>query len=337
MPEQQEQDKYAMIGAMLKKEREARGLSLEIVHDATKIPMDALRAIEEGYTIRTLSSFYLKGFLKIYARYLNVDISDILGSGDSLSYIREHSSLPSEEDDNIPLQWLHDMVSTIKPIHIGMLIAIVVGWIIVSGIYRFFVNKRGVIQRKGIPVIIGDKQIQKQGFAHINKVSRYKVDRQGNKKDSSKKISVKSVSRINRGLRHINKKRKKARKVKNVYNKKHKFPKKIPPNVVRTVNTKSAYTESSSVYKQEKNIVLTVRARKRSWLQVKVDGEVVFQSNLRMGAVETWLADNKIEISGRNINQLEFELNGKMIGTLGRKDRRARRVIITKEGLSVTR
>ena len=35
-------------GAILKKARESQGLSLEIVHEATKIPMDALRAIEEG-------------------------------------------------------------------------------------------------------------------------------------------------------------------------------------------------------------------------------------------------------------------------------------------------
>jgi len=85
----------------------------------------------------------------------------------------------------------------------------------------------------------------------------------------------------------------------------------------------------------QKDVNLTVRANQNSWLRVKTDGIVVFQSTLRVGAVETWFADKEIEISGRNINRLEFELNGKMIGTLGRKDRNAKKVVITKRGLSV--
>ena len=54
-------------GKLLKKAREERGLSIDAIHEGTKIPLDVLRAIEEGYTVRTLTPFYLKGFYKIYA------------------------------------------------------------------------------------------------------------------------------------------------------------------------------------------------------------------------------------------------------------------------------
>ena len=64
-------------GTLLKSTREARGISLRVVHEATKIPMDVLRAIEEGYTVRTLAPFYLKGFIKMYAEYLKIDGQDI--------------------------------------------------------------------------------------------------------------------------------------------------------------------------------------------------------------------------------------------------------------------
>ena len=37
--------------SILKTTRLARGLTLEIVHEATKIPMDALKAIEEGLSL----------------------------------------------------------------------------------------------------------------------------------------------------------------------------------------------------------------------------------------------------------------------------------------------
>src|SRR6267154_120419 len=63
--------------SILKNTREAKGLTLEIVHEATKIPMDALRAIEEGYSVRILSPFYYRGFIKIYAEFLGLDVREM--------------------------------------------------------------------------------------------------------------------------------------------------------------------------------------------------------------------------------------------------------------------
>src|ERR1039458_9810581 len=63
--------------SILKNTRETKGLTLEIVHEATKIPMDALRAIEEGYSVRILSPFYYRGFIKIYAEFLGLDVGEM--------------------------------------------------------------------------------------------------------------------------------------------------------------------------------------------------------------------------------------------------------------------
>src|ERR1035441_7311573 len=63
--------------SILKNTREAKGLTLEIVHEATKIPMDALRAIEEGYSVRILSPFYYRGFIKIYSEFLGLNVGDM--------------------------------------------------------------------------------------------------------------------------------------------------------------------------------------------------------------------------------------------------------------------
>ena len=85
----------------------------------------------------------------------------------------------------------------------------------------------------------------------------------------------------------------------------------------------------------KKKIELLVRVKKKGWLQVKVDGILVFQSTIKAGATETWHADKSIEISGKNIHNLEYVLNGKVLGGLSRPDRSARRVEITKNGLSI--
>ena len=65
-------------GRIFKEARESKGITLETVQEVTKIPMDVLRAIEEGYTVRNISPFYFKGFLKMYAQYLNLDIREII-------------------------------------------------------------------------------------------------------------------------------------------------------------------------------------------------------------------------------------------------------------------
>src|ERR1700691_55398 len=63
--------------SILKNTRLAKGLTLEIVHEATKIPMDALRSIEEGYSSRILSPFYYRGFIKIYAEFLGLNVAEM--------------------------------------------------------------------------------------------------------------------------------------------------------------------------------------------------------------------------------------------------------------------
>jgi cytoskeletal protein RodZ len=60
------------IGEKLKKIRQNKGLSLEDVHKKTKIHLNILKAIE-GESLTNLSPIYLKGFLKIYCKFLGID------------------------------------------------------------------------------------------------------------------------------------------------------------------------------------------------------------------------------------------------------------------------
>lgn len=64
-------------GARLKKIRLEKGISLEEVHKATKIHLNILKAIEED-SVMNLDTIYIKGFLKIYCRFLGVDPADYI-------------------------------------------------------------------------------------------------------------------------------------------------------------------------------------------------------------------------------------------------------------------
>ncbi|MBF0485777.1 MAG: helix-turn-helix domain-containing protein, partial [Candidatus Omnitrophica bacterium] len=86
------------IGVFLKAERERQGLSLDMIHEATKIPIDSLKAIEEGYKVRTLSPFYFKSFVRLYAQYLNLD-PNVLLAGTPLESLKKSYPPPS----NLPI------------------------------------------------------------------------------------------------------------------------------------------------------------------------------------------------------------------------------------------
>jgi cytoskeletal protein RodZ len=66
------------LGELLRKAREAKGLSLAQVEEATKIRSAYLQALEEENYERLPPPTYVKGFLKNYARYLELDPPQVL-------------------------------------------------------------------------------------------------------------------------------------------------------------------------------------------------------------------------------------------------------------------
>jgi cytoskeleton protein RodZ len=65
------------IGEKLKNARLEKGLTLEDVHKKTKIHLNVLKGIEEGSLVN-FSPVYIKGFLKIYCKFLGIEYSDSL-------------------------------------------------------------------------------------------------------------------------------------------------------------------------------------------------------------------------------------------------------------------
>jgi cytoskeletal protein RodZ len=292
---------------LLKKAREEKGLSLENVHETTKIPMDVLRAIEDGYRVKSVSPFYYKSFIKIYATFLEVNPSEILES--MVVQKEEAPKLPTRIPIPPPMQsmpefntseWMSRTFTPERKKQVGTFVVIVVGLFIVFKVLGW-IKYKWTHRPVKIAAKIEDKK--EKNISKIDKKEQAKTVVKETPKEV--KVTIKEEKPVIQEVSSV-----------------------IPPPVQNT------QTSSASV---TKNVTLTARAKKSIWLSVKADGVVVFQSTLGSGSVETWLANDKIEISGRNLSQLEFELNGKMMGTLGREDRQAKRIVFTKEGLSVSK
>ena len=97
----------------------------------------------------------------------------------------------------------------------------------------------------------------------------------------------------------------------------------------------STNRESVQAPSVSNKVEVAVRATRDLWLRVKADDKVVFETTLSKGSLENWSADNRIELSGRNLELLDMEVNNKQIGFLGGGDRRIRKVLITHDGLTV--
>ncbi|MBI5874355.1 MAG: helix-turn-helix domain-containing protein, partial [Deltaproteobacteria bacterium] len=65
-------------GEYLKRERELRGIRLEVISDATKIRAGLLAAIEKNDFDALPAAPFVKGFIQAYCKYLGLDVQDAL-------------------------------------------------------------------------------------------------------------------------------------------------------------------------------------------------------------------------------------------------------------------
>ena len=68
---------FQELGLTLKRERENKGLTIEMVMEATKISRSNIVAMENGDRASLPHPVYAKGFVKSYARYLGMDAEEL--------------------------------------------------------------------------------------------------------------------------------------------------------------------------------------------------------------------------------------------------------------------
>jgi cytoskeleton protein RodZ len=84
-------------------------------------------------------------------------------------------------------------------------------------------------------------------------------------------------------------------------------------------------------------IRLGLHAKDDCWVQLKLDGKTMFQNILKKGRFEVWQAKERIDLFLGNVGNVELELNGKIIPSLGRRGQALKNIVITKDGLRIDR
>ncbi len=263
---------------ILKRAREAKGLSIERLHELTKIPLDVVKAIEEGYKVRSVSEFYLKGFIKMYAQLVGVDVHQVLKDYSTEKLPEPIHQQPEGQIEQKFNQFLNRQRQ--------QLIVKIVAAVLVL----LFVVK--LISCVGQEISGGGKQKKLEKMVKTEEMR--KVELKSLKKERQQELAV--------------------------------------PKPVQIKPTAAVATPPQE--KLLSGVSLSIKAKEQSWIQVKVDGNLVFQSILKPGVAETWQGQKLIELSGKNIHEMEYVVNGKTVQPVIEADGPARRVIITPEGLS---
>lgn len=84
------------LGALLRAERERRGLSIEDVSAHLKISVRKLRALEDGDASAMPHPAYVKGFVRSYATYLGMAASEVV---EAMQVVSSH--MPETTEENV--------------------------------------------------------------------------------------------------------------------------------------------------------------------------------------------------------------------------------------------
>ena len=288
-------------GARLKKIRQELGLSLEEAQKKTKIHLNILKAIE-GDSLTDLSPIYLKGFLKIYCKFLGVD----------------------------PKEYIQDYRETSPPSNV----------IVTKGV-KTAAGKLHFLKTASKKIALGDDFLR---FSVVRKVFYTFLH---HKKYKSALVFVLVIILLSFGLYNLGKalsSKHKARitKARPSYfmpGKKEIKKEKKAKNAPAVTQAAMLQKDAATVAKKDtaSGIRLNIRASENCWVDLKADGRVVFHRVLEKGRFETWQAKERIELSLGNAGAIELEVNGQRFLNLGRRGQALKGIVITKDGLNISR
>lgn len=283
-------------GEELKRIREEKGYSVLEVSKNTKISVSVLKALEEG-RIDNVDPIYLKGFIKIYCRFLGIKWEDFLKEYPLPHRENRQTSKPAQQaapakEPQAPRAKTQaaDALSFLMPVLLKI--------------------------KKRIPLILSViaallfALLAIRGCAFI-----FKKFSSGSSAQKKAAIQPKKSSRAESKQAPLTKTQ-------------------SPPHAVEAPPPAQA-PDSAAKEEKPKEISLVVRAQDNSFITLRADGKLVYQRMLSKGRAESWVAKERFELSVGNAGGITLEVNGKVFSALGRKGQALKNIVITREGLKV--
>ena len=338
-------------GEYLKNIREEKGYSVEQVSKNTKISASVIRALEGG-RLDNVNPVYLKGFLKLYCRFLGIVWADFLKEhplpilrpelvegpsrrvketpesnaysgkpeGDGLA--SNSQSHKPEGDACLPAR---QAAASRSRSHKKIKEKSNVPGESLLGPAFSLNNKKNIFIILLIIASLLSLAVAYQGFVLV--------------KERIPRIQFPQIKSKSRAAVHLKKPPQKVIKENKPF-KSQILPKKSPQQAVSNVKVQvsggsTMLTTGSIKETKPKAITVVVRAQEDNFLKVKVDAQMVYQGVLRKGKAESWTAKEKIELFIADAGAAVLEIDGKVFSSLGSRGQPIKNILINSEGLKV--
>lgn len=313
------------LGEKLEDVRKKANLSLDEVSKKINVQKKYLEYLEKGDYKNLPSNVYVVGYLKSYARLLELDESKVISVYKKEIGLEEKANHPNQDKKD----FFHSFPIVITPrmVKIAVVSLIILSivlylWYQVSGLSRppelkvFDPDQDRTVQEDLI-IVLG--QVDLDSTLSINDQPIH-VDSSGNFKENVSLQKGLNVLRI---------------EASNRFDKKSVIERKImyePPSDLASKEGESTKENSVKDQKSNEGVNLEIWIKdKATWIQVEADDKVVYAGTMLPDSKQEFKAKDKISLSSGKANTTYVKFNGKDLGALGSTGEVIREMIFTKD------
>jgi len=334
------------IAAKLKAKREQLGYRIEEVVEKTKVHPSAIHDIESG-NFANISPAYLRGFIRLYARFLNVDIEADLKDVPSAQFIEKtQKSAPAKP---LPVEPKPAVLNAppkgevlpnaspapVKPVPVVTLATprspayspkVPIGYSLDDKPNLFWEKithlpaavKKAVVF--GVIIILAMVVIAKTVPPLVQKIKTAYAEAVLKAKEHKIQTERERALRADKLIKE------KSRNTRHGQNKN---------SGEENITTPSATIPLPAA--KSKVITVSLTTKKDCFVRANVDGKILFEGVLRKGVAETWRAGKEINLKLSDGSAVIIDVNGSTIPPISSRPRAIKSLKINSQGISIVK
>jgi cytoskeleton protein RodZ len=271
------------IGSLTKTKRTERGLTLAEAHEATKITMQNLAAIEEDRFDAFPNRVYARAFLRDYANYLGLDSNDLLQR--------------YEQEWGTPVAPPPPTRKGFRAVAISFAVVVILGVVAAGGYLYINYMPRPKPAVKPAEPPIASRPTPKPTPAPVTATTT------GTATHTSSAAPMRPAPAMATGTAVA-----------------HPGPSHVATTTTATTTASTAAVKPvpAPVPPATSGLLIGLRAaRGDSWITIKVDGKQVASKNLTAGQQVSFPAKQRVSVHLGNAGRVDVTVNGKSVGTIG--------------------
>ncbi len=286
------------FGERLQREREMRGITLEEIAEATKIGTRSLRALEEQDFDKLPGGIFNKGFVRAYSKYLGIDEDQAVADYQTAVNDAQSSGKLTRPESALPKS--EESEETAEPVRIPWGLLILIALIVVVG----FAAKSYYAQH-------GWAKLRREPSPTTKPAQTAPTPATPVQQPAVATTATAQTPTVPA-----------ADTTQNV----------VAPPVDSGANQPPAPDPASNSSAPADGFVVKVRAKEKSWVWIKADGNIVFQETMAANSDHVVRAGKQVIVVTGNAGGIELSQNDKLLPSIGQEGEK-KTVVLTAQGM----